>query len=168
VDSWNPPGKYVHPRLEHWSGDFTRLPLPREYYDLVVNVSAVEPSGMLGAYEFVRNDPEGDFKAMGLMKRLLKPGGKMILMVPVGRDGFVNSNGRIYSEQRLSLLFSGFEIEEESYFRKNEENSWMPCSRVEAFSENGRIASRDPFQNRSALGCFVLVRPSSRGGAQPC
>ena len=73
-----------------------------EPFDAALSISSFEHDG-LGRY----GDPldaEGDLKAMGLMRRIVKPGGLLYLSVPLGRDKVVFNIHRIYGRIRLPLL----------------------------------------------------------------
>jgi len=54
--------------------------------------------------------PDGDLDAMGILRELLAPGGRMILTIPVGRDQICGPYHRIYGEDRLPRLLDGFGV----------------------------------------------------------
>lgn len=85
--------------------EFARNP---RRFDVVVSISSVEHDG-LGRYGDPLR-PEGDFAAMRSFRDLLKPGGLLLLAVPVGRDALVWNAHRIYGKTRLPMLFDGWEI----------------------------------------------------------
>ena len=76
-------------------------------FDVAWSISSFEHDG-LGMYGDPL-DPEGDFKAMRKMKRVVKPGGLMFLSIPVGRDKILFNNARIYGRVRLPMLIEGWE-----------------------------------------------------------
>jgi hypothetical protein len=55
-------------------------------------------------------DANGDLKAMAEMHCLLKPGGYLLLSVPLGSDLLVFNSHRVYGRQRLPRLLSGWDI----------------------------------------------------------
>jgi hypothetical protein len=76
-------------------------------FDVAWSISSFEHDG-LGMYGDPL-DPEGDFKAMRKMKRIVKPGGLMFFSVPVGKDKILFNNARIYGRLRLPMLLDGWE-----------------------------------------------------------
>jgi len=76
-------------------------------YDLVLAVNFVEQAG-LGLDGKI--DPEGDFKIMSLFKKLISPGGLLVISLPVGLDHTFFNMTRIYGEIRLSNLLKGWTI----------------------------------------------------------
>lgn len=55
-------------------------------------------------------DPDGDRKALDEMKRVLMPGGDLILVVPVGEPRVIFNAHRIYSYNQIVANFPGFEL----------------------------------------------------------
>ena len=95
---------------------------PEEYakaptrFDVAVSISSIEHDG-LGRYGDPI-DPNGDLRAMAEFKDLLKPGGLLLLAVPVGADAVVWNAHRIYGRKRLPLLLEGWEVVESFGFRE--------------------------------------------------
>lgn len=77
-------------------------------FDCAFSISSFEHDG-LGRYGDPL-DPEGDLKAMKNMKSIVKPGGLLFLVIPVGKDRVVWNAHRIYGELRLPYLFDGWEL----------------------------------------------------------
>ena len=88
---------YVHPGLRFIRGDILKLPLPRGHFDLVINCSTVEHVGLAGRYGVTENRPNGDLEAMARLRELMKPGGVMLLTIPVGRDAVFAPLCRVYA-----------------------------------------------------------------------
>lgn len=149
---------YVHARLRFVRGDILNLPLPENHFDLVMNCSTVEHVGLAGRYGVTEENPEGDLEAMGRLRELMKPGGVMLLTVPLGRDAVFQPMCRVYGEKRLPRLLDGYNVEKESYWVKDGENRWAQCDRDTALDFEARAGSPDPLRNVYALGCFVLRR----------
>jgi SAM-dependent methyltransferase len=80
--------------LEIQRGDVTRLPLADGSVKSLSCMHVVEHIG-LGRYGDAL-DPEGDLKAMGELRRVLAPGGQLLLVVPVGRPRVVFNAHRVY------------------------------------------------------------------------
>lgn len=75
-------------------------------FDVAWSISSFEHDG-LGMYGDPL-DPDGDFKAMRKMKRMVKPNGLMFLSLPVGKDKVVFNNARVYGRIRLPKLIEGW------------------------------------------------------------
>jgi SAM-dependent methyltransferase len=84
--------------------------LPSNFFDAVVCVSTIEHIG-LPVYGQEGVDLGGDIKAVREFRRILKPGGYLILTTPFAGKKFRLVPGeRQYDLQRLQLLTQGFEI----------------------------------------------------------
>ncbi len=87
---------------------------PAEYdenpikFDAAFSISSFEHDG-LGRYGDPLN-PNGDLDAMQKMKKMLVPGGKLFLAVPVGQDRLVWNAHRVYGKLRLPLLLKGWKV----------------------------------------------------------
>lgn len=78
-------------------------------FDLVISFSGLEHDG-LGRYGDPIN-PEGDLAAMREIWLCLRPGGVLLLAVPVGAiDDVVYPYHRMYGPVRLPILVDGFEV----------------------------------------------------------
>jgi SAM-dependent methyltransferase len=163
VDLIRPTWFYSHPRLSFVRGDLLELPLPEGSFDLVLNCSVVEHVGLPDRYGIVGERPDGDLEAMARLRQLMKPGGVMLLTIPVGVDAVVLPLHRVYGRVRLPLLIDGFEVEAESYWVKAGANRWTECERETALSRTAGAGSRDPALNLYALGCFALKAPGGGG-----
>ena len=150
---------YVHPRLRFIQGDIPKLSLPKEHFDLVINCSTIEHVGLGGRYGVTENRPDGDLEAMARLRDLMKPGGIMLLTIPMGQDAVFAPICRVYGKERLPRLLDGYAVEKEVFRVKDEENRWVPCDRETALNFEASAGSWDPLQNVYALGCFVLRRP---------
>ena len=151
---------YVHPHLRFVRGDILKLSLPAGHFDLVLNCSTVEHVGLVGRYGVVEGRPDGDLDAMTGLRELMKPGGLMLLTIPVGRDALFAPLCRVYGAQRLPRLLEGYAVENEDYWVKDNQNQWVLSTKQTALSFEASAGSWDPLQNVYALGCFVLGKPS--------
>jgi len=138
---------YAHPGLRFVQTDIFDLDLASSSLDLIINCSTVEHVG-LARYGDVAN-PDGDFDAMERLRHLLKPGGIMLLTIPVGQDATIVPLHRIYGQSRLPRLLDGYIVELKEYWTKDDQNRWRMSNEREALSEQLR-------PNIYALGCFVL------------
>lgn len=91
-------------RLE--TAPISRLPLFKAQFDLAVSFSALEHDG-LGRYGDPM-DPDGDFHAMQEVAYVLKPGGTLLLGMPVGLGGLYFNAHRMYSKTRFQRLVDGW------------------------------------------------------------
>lgn len=55
-------------------------------------------------------DPLGDIAAFNELKRVVSPGGNLLVVVPVGRERLCFNAHRIYGRESLMNLFAGFEL----------------------------------------------------------
>ena len=140
--------QYEHPRVKHVRADILEWD-PEQPFDQIVNCSSVEHVGLAGRYGST-DQTDGDLRAMERMSRMLKPGGRMILTIPVGQDLIVPPQHRIYGEDRLPRLIESFEVTEEQYWRKAGSH-WTETDRANALATPG---SRSFY----SLGLFVLSR----------
>lgn len=150
---------YTHPTLQFTQGDLFALNLPKGHFDLILNCSTVEHVGLAGRYGVKTNQLNGDLEAMKRLMSLLKPGGTMLLNVPVGRDAVFPPYARVYGVERLPQLLADFQIEKQAFFVNDQENRWIPCDKETALNEQAFAGSSDPKQCSYALGCWVLRRP---------
>lgn len=151
---------YVHPELRFVRGDILKLPLPAEHFDLIINCSTVEHVGLAGRYGVTENCPDGDLEAMKRLWELMKPGGVMLLTIPLGQDAVFTPLTRVYGRERLPRLLEGYVVEKEAFWVKDQENRWVQADRETALDFEASAGSWDPLQNVYALGCFVLKKPA--------
>ena len=142
---------YTHPRLRFIEGDILKLLLSKDYFDLIINCSTVEHVGLVGRYGVKENRPDGDLEAMTRLRKLMKPGGVMLLTVPVGNDAVFSPLHRVYGFKRLPKLLESYLVEREEYWVKNDGNCWVLTDQQDALR-------REPVERFYGLGCFVLRR----------
>jgi SAM-dependent methyltransferase len=138
---------YVHPRVRHVQGDILTHDFGDQRFDQILNCSSVEHVGLGGRYGS-SDAADGDLEAMAAMRRLLTPGGRMLLTIPVGRDMVCAPQHRIYGEERLPRLVDGYGIDEQQFWCKSAAG-WTQCARSEALATEGWNAFY-------SLGLFVL------------
>lgn len=132
-------------------GDILMDNLPAASFDLVINCSTIEHVGLAGRYGVEQFEPEGDLHAMRKLLRATKPGGTMILTLPVGRDALFAPWHRIYGELRLPRLLEGWTVQEQRYWVKMPDDRWHTVTRDQALSRPGGW-------RYYGLGCFVLTK----------
>jgi SAM-dependent methyltransferase len=98
---------YKQPWIEEISvQDYWKNP---KQFDVALSISSFEHDG-LGRYGDPLN-PSGDLRAMSDMKKILRPGGILILAVPIGVDKVVWNAHRIYGNIRFPMLTAGWHLE---------------------------------------------------------
>lgn len=135
--------------IEYVQGDFNRLDFEAQSFDQILNCSSTEHVGLAGRYGSA-DDPDGDLRAMEKMAGLLKPGGDMVLTIPIGVDAVHKPLHRIYGEQRLPRLLEHWEIQQEAFWAKPNGPRFEPVSHERALSERGSTSYY-------ALGLFLVV-----------
>jgi len=148
-----------HPNAEFRQGDFLKLELPRDHFDLAINCSSVEHVGVAGRYGIKLNEDGGDFQVMSRLAEILKADGRLLMTAPCGRDTVMVPWCRVYGAQRLPKLFECFRVEQEEFWTKNEANQWVRSDREAALNFQPRNNPSDPYGCAYALGCFVLRKP---------
>jgi SAM-dependent methyltransferase len=159
------PFTWRHPNVEFRQGDFLKLELPRDHFDLAINCSSVEHVGVAGRYGITADQDEDDIEVMKRLAEILKPGGVLLMTGPCGSDAVLAPWCRVYGRQRLPRLFAPFEIVKESYWVKDSENRWVFAAREAALDFQPRNDPNDGHWCAYALGCFVL-RKSKSGASQ--
>jgi SAM-dependent methyltransferase len=101
---------YRHPALHAYThrAFFASKERP-ETFDVILSISSFEHDG-LGRYGDPL-DPDGDLRSMKEAAQILRPGGIMILAVPIARDAVVWNAHRVYGRARLRLLLQGWKLE---------------------------------------------------------
>ncbi len=95
-----------HPSLQTLTvEEFNEHPV---IYDGAISISSVEHSG-LGRYGDDL-DPDGDLKAMSVLRDRLTKDSLCFLSVPIGKDQILWNAHRVYGRKRLPLLIDGFEL----------------------------------------------------------
>lgn len=149
LDRMPPALAYQHPGVTPVQADILDRPFSNDRFDQIVNCSSIEHVGLAGRYGSWEAS-DGDLEAMRILRDLLAPGGRMILTIPVGRDGVFRPHHRIYGAQRLPRLLEGFSASEEQFWVKRT-TSWESSSREEALGTSGTNCFY-------SLGLFVLGR----------
>jgi len=156
-----------HACVEFRKGDFLEMDLPTNYFDVVINCSSVEHVGVPGRYGITTRQDDGDIRVMRRFEEILKPGGLVLMTAPCGQDAVLAPWCRVYGKERLPRLFAQFQVINECYWKKNEENQWATSSREAALSFKPHHDLANPFGCSYALGCFVLrKRDDSVGSAE--
>jgi SAM-dependent methyltransferase len=137
-----------YPNIEFRQADVATLDAKHEQFDLIINCSTIEHVGLSGRYNSIEA-PDGDLEAMAKMRNLLKQSGTLLLTLPIGNDDVIKPLHRVYGQERLPRLLEGYRALESSYWRKDQRNVWLLCSREQAMAEIGS-------DHYYALGAMVL------------
>jgi hypothetical protein len=137
--------------VHYVKGDILSGALPEGKFDTIINCSTTEHVGLSGRYGSTE-DPDGDFKAMGILRdRLSGPSARMIFTIPVGIDSVERPYHRIYGQERLPRILTGFKVVKEAYFAKPQPpNIWRGVAKDIALSTRGSASFY-------SLGLFVLA-----------
>jgi len=134
--------------IEYRRGDFNEMLFEPESFDQIINCSSIEHAGISGRYGSPE-DEDGDLRAMDKMASLLRPGGSMILSIPVGLDAVYRPWHRVYGESRLPELLRSYSTRDEQYWAKLDVDLWEPVERDRALSQEGS-------PSYYALGLYVV------------
>jgi SAM-dependent methyltransferase len=127
-------------------GTATRLPFPNDAVASLSSLHVIEHIG-LGRYGDTLN-PQGSKQAAGELQRVLRPGGRLLLSVPVGRERVCFNAHRVYGPHTIS--------------------SFLPDLRLESFSfvdDAGRFSEDVSFDAATHLeyGCGMFEFVKARG-----
>jgi SAM-dependent methyltransferase len=147
---------FEHRSIEFRLGDFLRLDLPEDHFDLILNCSSVEHVGVAGRYGITASENDGDLEALQKFARVLKARGAVLMTAPCGRDAVMAPWCRVYGEQRLPRLLAPFAMEKERYWIKDDKNRWVEVARKQALDFPTRHDPANPHGCSYALGGFVL------------
>ena len=98
-----------HQNLTHAACVLDELPQPSAPFDAAVALSAVEHFG-LEQYGLDAVEERLDVAALGRLRRLVKPGGLLVLTVPFAEHAAVDDFQRVYDEAGLRELLAGWEV----------------------------------------------------------
>jgi len=106
------------------AGDLHKLPFKTASVESISCMHTIEHIG-LGRY----GDPidyDGDIKAINELKRVLKPGGNLLIAVPLGSSDKICFNAhRIYSKKQILSLFDELPLKEFTLIPENEDDGGL-------------------------------------------
>ncbi|HET6990698.1 MAG TPA: DUF268 domain-containing protein, partial [Bacteroidia bacterium] len=126
--------------------DLTNLNFPDNSIASLSCLHTVEHVG-LGRY----GDPidyDGDLKAIAELKRVVKPGGSLLFVTPVGKSKVMFNAHRIYSYDQVLDYFEGFELKEFSLVPDNEKDGGLIQNSTKEMSD----------KQNYGCGCFWFVK----------
>lgn len=132
--------------LKSLHGNLHKLPFENNSVDSISCMHTIEHVG-LGRY----GDPidtDGDIKAINELKRVVKSGGNLLFVTPLGQPKIQFNAHRIYSYEQIIKYFEGFELKEFSLIPEYEK-------------DGGIIINADPNivkKENYACGCFWFIK----------
>ena len=147
---------------EHKNFTFSKtniLDLDEKNFDFVVSLSTIEHVG-LGAYDKeVINDDLA--KVLKKIEHLLKPQGKLILTLPVGKPSIDEFTRSFAPEELKDILKSHrFSLQTEEYYHKDDRFFWKPSSIIDiANISNDTSARKSAGSGVNGVGFFVFQKP---------
>lgn len=104
------PAKLNLSNLLSKKGDLNHLPFETGSIESISCMHTIEHIG-LGRYGD-KIDPDGDLKAIAELQRVVKKGGNLLLVTPVGKPALKFNAHRIYSFELIDNLFKDFELKD--------------------------------------------------------
>ncbi|MCB1139950.1 MAG: DUF268 domain-containing protein [Leptospiraceae bacterium] len=137
------PAKIQLDGLQSEPADLNRLPFESDSVESISCMHVLEHIG-LGRYGDAL-DVQGDLKALGELKRVVKPGGSLIIVLPMGGTDKICFNAhRIYTPDTVvAMLGAGFKLNQFGF--------------IEEHGNGGVLVDPDPgvvSQNEYGCGCF--------------
>jgi 2-polyprenyl-3-methyl-5-hydroxy-6-metoxy-1,4-benzoquinol methylase len=115
-----------HPRLTFIEQRLEDLPADLPPFDVAISLSAIEHFG-LEHYGTARGEDRADLQAIGHLRERLRPGGMLILTVPIGEPS-VDAFQRVYDLAGVRELVGGFTLENLAVVRQVDRLTWEPAS----------------------------------------
>lgn len=119
---------FRHPNFRFVHEDVREMSFPDDFFDCAYAISTLEHVGLAGRYAVRVDDPDGDFRAVAEVRRVVRPGGRFLLTVPYGRGGVVRPMERVYSRERLRRLLARWAREDERYWYLDNAGEWHEVS----------------------------------------
>lgn len=132
--------------FESKKGDLNHLPFLDNSIESISCMHTIEHIG-LGRYGD-RIDPDGDIKAINELKRVLKKGGNLVFVTPVGKPKIEFNAHRIYSYNQILNYFDGLELKEFSLIPEFEESGGLIRNADSSLVKNENYA----------CGCFWFIK----------
>lgn len=138
------PPNLVLDNLVVGSLDICSLPFADNSIESLSCMHTVEHIG-LGRYG-EKIDPDGDIKAINELKRVLRPGGNLLFVVPIGKPRIQFNAHRIYSYSQILGLFSGLTLKEFSLISQYGNGI--------IYNSSEELADKE----RYGCGCFLFTK----------
>jgi SAM-dependent methyltransferase len=176
ITTFTPGAEEEHPGPRYVAADLRELPFDDESFDTVVSVSTLEHVGMdnseYGSTEPRSEDPDKEMgRALDELRRVLRPGGRVLLTVPYGRN---EDHGwlRQFNRRGLRRLLdrSGLRVDELIVYRHSLAG-WQVSGLWRASLARYRNFHARPQPQRDcasaarAVACAELSLPSASGSS---
>lgn len=112
-----------HPALEVVAERLERVPADLGPFDVAVVLSAVEHFG-LEHYGTPQGVPRADVEAIARVRELVRPGGGLVLTVPIGEPS-VDAFQRVYDLDGVRELVAGWQVDELTVVRQQDRMTWV-------------------------------------------
>lgn len=119
-------------------GDIRRTGFADNFFDAITAISTIEHIGIYGRYG-MDDDSQGDLKCIKEMKRIVKPGGSLLITVPFGKPKILSPYCKIYGAETISELVEGFILGKEEYFMQDAARDWFEIPKREAMLVDAKI-----------------------------
>src|SRR3990172_2133274 len=146
------PYPFTHPNMKLYQGNLLDLNDQMEF-DLITAISVLEHIG-LGVYGETENNSDL-YRISNKLIEVLKPGGKLIVTVPIGpalQDKFLRS----FRYDDFILLFSqdNLRLEDERFFCRSDYKFWQHSDKKFASNFSNSKSDRGP-TGVNFVGCFA-------------
>ncbi len=152
-------GRSYVPGMRRTQADLRALPYKESAFDLVICISTLEHIGLDNArYGLPRGprDERAQLRCMLEMARVLRPRGRLLISVPLGRRGdygwFIQYDWRMW---RTLVRRTPLEIEEQQQFRLDPDG-WTPVVSPRATED---LLYADGVPGAKAVLCASLLKP---------
>lgn len=147
----------VHPNLSFFQGNVLDLDVGAENaFDLVTAVSVIEHVG-LGAYGEEPAQRERE-RVISKLVDVLRPGGRLIVTLPVGRPSVDQFERSFHPEEVFALFDEGrLDLIAERYFCREQWKFWRDCTAEDVALLSNEREERGP-TGVNGVGCFVWRR----------
>lgn len=152
------PYPLTHPRFRFYQTNLLQFE-DAEGFDFVTAISTIEHVGMSAYGE---TGGESDLRQVAAkLEHLLKPGGKLIVTVPIGERREATFF-RSFAPNGILSLFSGGSLEliDNRFFCREELKFWHPCSAQQAAATSNSESDRGP-SGVNGVGCFAWQKKRS-------
>ena len=150
VDYYSYP--YQHPNFRFFQIDFLDNKFESEYFDAIYAISSLEHVGI--GYYPVEKEGITDQRVANEFYRILNPGGKVLVTVPIGKRKTFRTL-RVYDGAEIKSLFKKFGFIKEEYYARKSLTIWKSVSYSEALSIP---VPYNKHHTHEVVGCFVFER----------